>query len=376
MVIRSTALAMVLAMLGCDGDKTPYVYPDAPHLFPDGNVAFLQPCNADSDCASGNCISFGSEKRCSRPCSVSAPCPAFSGWTCSSQSFCQCSFTGKQPTVCNVDGDCDGVADRPVTKEACDDEDNDCNGKVDDVTPGTSGALQYFRDVDGDGFGDASVNRWSCKPEAGWVTQGSDCDDTRKTDNPDATELCGDAFDNDCDGLTEDIDICGLIPIVVPDVNGSYASATLKACGTTPGLLDSLDITEILGKQDKTAIKFTVRLMGKPAISSCTSYTLHLGDPQQTGFDLVYIYRPGTAACGTTPSVEAYLKGQPITSTVVTAFNAASPGHVSFILEKTEIFPQLPSPTYKLKVCVNQTADRTKDITVCTEDSCEVPVHR
>jgi len=378
MVSRSVVVLMALgALVGCSGeDKPPFIYPDSNKLFPDGNVQFLQPCNNDGDCADGHCVTIGAEKRCSRSCGSTSPCPSFPEWSCNSQSFCQCSGAGTQPTVCNVDGDCDGQPDRPIKKESCDDEDDDCNGKVDDVAPNTAGSLHYYRDEDDDGFGDQLVDLWSCRPLAGWVTKPGDCDDKRKEDNPDATEICGDAYDNDCDGSKEDTDICGLTPIMVADVNGNYASATLKQCGTTPTLEKSYDVTEILGKQDKTAIKFTIRLAGSPAISTCTSYAIHLGDPGQTGFDLVYIYRPGTIPCGSIPSVEAYLKGQAMSTSVVTAFNAADPGHVSFILDKTEFFPHLPTPTYKLKACVNGTADRTKDKTDCIDDSCEVAVHR
>jgi len=373
---RTLLVAVVVASFGCnDEDNPPAVYPDT-FIPADGNAQFLSACTDDGDCVSGHCVQLGDARRCSRPCSSSAPCPGFPEWSCNSQSFCECSGTGAQPTVCNVDGDCDGVADRTPTKEICNGEDDDCNNAVDDVGPNASGATQYYRDGDGDGFGDETQTKWLCQPEAGWITKVGDCDDTRKSDNPDAVEVCDDGRDNDCNFINDDPDVCGLTPISVPDVNGSDSSAVLKTCTTTPGLQKSLDITEIIGKQDNTAIKLTVRLAGNPATATCTSYILRLGDPQQSGFDLVYIYRPGITACGAIPSVEAYLKGQPLTTGVVTAFNAADPGHVSFVLDKAEIFPHLPQPTYKLEACVNATADVSKDKTDCTDDSCEAPIHR
>ncbi len=74
--------------------------------------------------------------------------------------------------------------------------------------------------------------------------------------------------------------------------------------------------------------------------------------------------------------MEAYYNGKKISTSVVTAFNAAIPGHVSFILQKTELFPNLPTPSYMIKACTNTTADAVKDLTVCQADSCAVPVHR
>jgi hypothetical protein len=367
---------MVWVAACADDSKPPLRPPDAGPIVPDGNASFLELCVADTDCASGHCILIGGAKRCSRLCDTSTPCPAYTGWSCNAHAYCECTLSTVQPDVCYVDGDCDGEPDKPLKAETCNGEDDDCNGQIDDVAPNTAGAKRYYKDADGDGWGDLSHERWLCQPEAGWVETKDDCDDTRKEDNPGATEICGDNYDNDCDGVKEDYDVCGLTPIVVPDVTGSYTSASLKTCSTTAGLDKSLDITEILGKQDAHAIKFTVRLAGSPATTTCTSYTLHLGDPSKSTYDLVYIYRPGITACGSIPSVEAYLKGQPLTSSVVTGFNAADPGHVSFILEKAEIFPELPSPTYKLRACANATADLVLDKTACVDDSCEVPVHR
>ena len=63
-------------------------------------------------------------------------------------------------------------------------------------------------------------------------------------------------------------------------------------------------------------------------------------------------------------------------SSVVTAFNAAAQGHVSFIVEKAELFPHLPNPTYLLQACSNAVADPQQDITDCAADSCELRVHR
>lgn len=370
-------LPVLLLLAACTNDdpKTPWVQPDRGVVL-DGNVPFLGACSQDSDCFFGKCLTVGSSKKCSRPCSDDSPCPALTGWTCN-QGFCACSGTGKQPTVCKVDGDCDGEPDRPITVETCNGVDDDCNEKIDDVPSGTDGAKLYFRDADGDGHGDLATSRWICGSESGWVTSTDDCDDTRKDAYPGAPEQCGDGVDHDCDGSKEDADVCGLTPIVVTSVNDPQSmSGTMKTCGATSGLDPRLDITEIVAKQDATAVKFTIRLAGVPALDSCASYTLHLGTLAKDD-ELVYIYRPAITACAGLPETEVYKKGgQPMSSTAVMAFNAGSPGHVSFVLPKAEYFPLVPSPSYYLRACTNAKADAAKDLTDCASDSCETPVHR
>lgn len=371
-------LVALLLVVGCsDEDEPPLILHDS-HVVPDGTAGFMQPCQKDTDCASHHCLQLGDRRRCTRSCSSSAPCPAFPSWACSGQSFCECTATGKQPTVCKVDGDCDGEPDKPPRTETCNEEDDDCDGTIDDVGAGTTGATLSYRDADGDGYGDDNVSKWLCKPATGWVTQKGDCDDSRKSDHPGAEEICGDNYDNNCNGMKEDTDVCGLTPPVVTDVSGNQNSGTLKSCAKSSTAKKSLDITEILGKQDQTYVKFTVRLAGAPALTTCSSYVLHLGDPKQSTSTLVYIYRPATAACTAAglSKLEAYVGGQTLGTTAQVEFNAADPGHVAFVLAKSEFFPKMPSPTYRLKACTNATADAQQDRTACADDTCETPVHR
>ncbi|MFT4625102.1 MAG: hypothetical protein ACI8PZ_003768, partial [Myxococcota bacterium] len=138
--------------------------------------------------------------------------------------------------------------------------DDDCNGAVDDADPGLdpAGALEWFPDADGDGFGSADVSVFACLQPVGAGDGGDDCDDSDPTVgppslwyvdvdgdgygmdgepadpvpscdppmdglapdwrgwdcadddpgvNPGATEVCGDSpIDEDCDGLTDDDD--------------------------------------------------------------------------------------------------------------------------------------------------------------------------
>jgi hypothetical protein len=87
----------------------------------------------------------------------------------------------------------------PGAPEVCDGKDNDGNGLIDD----NAGAL-YYRDADGDGFGDANVSQQSCIPLEGFVTDNTDCNDSEASAYPGAEEICGDGIDNDCDGLVDE----------------------------------------------------------------------------------------------------------------------------------------------------------------------------
>jgi hypothetical protein len=365
---------ILFSCVGCSDD--PVTARDSA-LPQDSQGSFLGACLNDSDCASGHCLTLGSEKRCSKPCSAILTCPELQGWSCSAQSLCECQPTGKQPEVCGVDGDCDGQPDKVVSAEICNGKDDDCNQVVDDVKPLTEGAKQYFKDGDGDGYGDDYTSHWLCQPESGWILTPGDCDDTYAGTHPGLPEVCVDLRDNDCDSKIDNSEICGLHPIVVDDVTGPEDSGTLKVCDQNSAIASALDLTEIVAKQDATRLKFTIRLAGNPSGADCASYTFQLGDPTAGGNSLVYIYRPTrSATCKSLPELEAYLNGAALSSTQVLGFLANSPGHISFILPKAEVYSYVPKPTYWVKACSNAVADSIKDRTACASDSCATPVRR
>ena len=100
--------------------------------------------------------------------------------------------------------DCDdgNAAVNAEVAETCGDGiDNDCDGEVDE-------GVVWYRDADADGYGDPDAAVSSCDPPAGYVADGTDCDDTDAQVFPAALELCDDGADNDCDGLTDGDDDC------------------------------------------------------------------------------------------------------------------------------------------------------------------------
>ena len=96
--------------------------------------------------------------------------------------------------------DCDDYAEEsyPGAPEQCDDEDNDCDGEIDEDV-----RYDWYADADGDGYGDPDSAYETCDPPAGYVVDNTDCDDTEDAAYPGAEEVC-DEVDNDCDGSTDE----------------------------------------------------------------------------------------------------------------------------------------------------------------------------
>ena len=85
--------------------------------------------------------------------------------------------------------------------EVCDEQDNDCDGLIDDADPDLVDGLPFYTDGDGDGYGSTAVTACTA---AGLALLDGDCDDTDANIHPDAPESC-DGVDRDCDGSAEDI---------------------------------------------------------------------------------------------------------------------------------------------------------------------------
>ena len=129
------------------------------------------------------------------------------------------------------DEDCDDGDSSiyPQAQEVCDGIDNNCNNQADEGVTST-----FYADSDQDGFGSNGIVLEACSATAGYVANGSDCDDTDASVFPGAPEQC-DEQDNDCDDeIDEGI---GSEYFIDSDGDGfGIDDQTLEACDLRDGL--------------------------------------------------------------------------------------------------------------------------------------------
>jgi hypothetical protein len=110
----------------------------------------------------------------------------------------------------------------PGASEDCaDGVDNDGNGLVDGADPNAVGCVVACTDMDMDGY---AIEGGSC----GAI----DCDDNDGSVNPGAAEVCSDAVDNNCNGLTDTADMNAVdCPLDCTDNDGDGYSIEGGSCG-------------------------------------------------------------------------------------------------------------------------------------------------
>jgi hypothetical protein len=209
----------------CDGGEVCYADADDDGYVDDGGGTVV---SADTDCtdagegtdrdAAGDCddaaasvhpsategVGDGIDADCDggERCYTDVDGDGYGGTGTVSSADLDCSDAGEAA----VAGDCapsdSGVS--PGAREVCDasDEDEDCDGLADDDDGSldTTTASDWHRDVDGDGYGDASTATTACDAPRFYVADGSDCDDGAASVHPGAVEAVGDEVDGDCDG--------------------------------------------------------------------------------------------------------------------------------------------------------------------------------
>ncbi len=131
--------------------------------------------------------------------------------------------------------DCDdnNAAVFPGATEICDGLDNDCNNLIDDGLTVTT----YYMDNDGDGFGDATISIDTCQAVSGYVLDDTDCNDNDANISPNASEVCNDAIDNNCDGQIDEgcsgLPPCDSINIVIDSLAQNLYHAEINLSSGT-----------------------------------------------------------------------------------------------------------------------------------------------
>ncbi|MCA9552247.1 MAG: putative metal-binding motif-containing protein [Myxococcales bacterium] len=158
----------------------------------------------------------------------------------------------------STSGDCDDTlaAVNPAATEVCGDgRDNDCDGATDDFGPDPL----WYRDADGDGFGDAATTSRACAQPAGFVANAADCDD-------------GDATLGDCNTRPGDAEYADDDTPVTLHWGGGVSSPGDTDVSTITCAFDdpagvSLSLTPACYDVDTTASV-------TPPVELCISYTL------------------------------------------------------------------------------------------------------
>jgi Carboxypeptidase regulatory-like domain/Putative metal-binding motif/Bacterial Ig domain len=77
----------------------------------------------------------------------------------------------------------------------------------------------YYVDRDGDGFGSPNIGIHATEQPEGFVTDNTDCDDSRADIHPGADEICDDGVDNNCDGLIDEDPVPPEVQLNFPQSN-------------------------------------------------------------------------------------------------------------------------------------------------------------
>ncbi len=162
----------------------------------DGNAAVkpgaTETCNGQDDNCDGSTDPAGSQGCQAR--FLDSDGDGYGG----SQSECVCPAT---PGYAGQSGDCNDVngAIKPGAAETCNGQDDNCDGLTDPAD--ANGCTTYFKDGDGDGYGDKfSPSKCLCQSAPPYnVTNNQDCGDASGAVKPGAAESCNGQDDN-CDG--------------------------------------------------------------------------------------------------------------------------------------------------------------------------------
>ena len=147
-------------------------------------------------------------------------------------SKCLCTPQGDYTSL--VSGDCNDL--NPTVKggsvEICNGLDDDCDGVVDQE--GSAGCVVFFKDTDGDGFGDETDQKCLCHQTGPYKTLvAGDCDDEDIGISPNAIEACN-GHDDNCNGVTDEQDAIFCVPYLRDADKDGFGVTGLSQCLCAP----------------------------------------------------------------------------------------------------------------------------------------------
>ena len=95
------------------------------------------------------------------------------------------------------------------------------------VTANFCQLITFYIDADGDGYGNPNNSKMACTKPSGYVKSNTDCNDSKLSINPGASEVC-DGLDNDCDGQIDDETVCKIFSIIWQDNSSGNNEIYLK----------------------------------------------------------------------------------------------------------------------------------------------------